>query len=83
MAGAGLLLGACVGVETCDEPEFYEMAVSGKRIVAPDNLSGLAAYKELAIPEASPRPGGSQREGCLDRPPTMRVSGEDDESETS
>jgi hypothetical protein len=82
VAGASLALGACAAGDTCEEPEFYEYAESGKRIVAPDDLADIAAYKELTIPEASPQPGGASREGCLDRPPTMRVSGDRDEAET-
>lgn len=64
---------ACGGVETCEEPEFYEFAQEGKRIEAPDDLDDLAAYKELQIPEASPRPPRDRSAGCLDRPPTLRV----------
>lgn len=70
MAGS---IGACSGVETCEEPEFYEYAESGKRIEAPDDLDDLAAFRELTIPEASPRPPRDRSAGCLDRPPTLRV----------
>ena len=66
-------VGACGGVETCEEPEFYEFAQEGKRIQAPDDLDDLAAYKELQIPEASPRPPRDRSAGCLDRPPTLRL----------
>ena len=67
------LAAACGGVETCEEPEFYEFAEEGRRIEAPDDLDNLAAYKELQIPEASPRPPRDRSAGCLDRPPTLRV----------
>ena len=82
VAGATLALGACASGDTCEEPEFYEFAESGKRIVAPDDLTDIAAYKELTIPEASPQPGRAPQEGCLDRPPTMRTSADREESET-
>ena len=82
VAAAALALGACASGDTCEEPEFYEFAESGKRIVAPDDLTDVAAYKELTIPEASPQPGRAPQEGCLDRPPTMRTSADREESET-
>ena len=66
-------LGACVAGETCEEVAFYEYAEEGRRIEAPDDLNELAAYKELVIPEASPRPPRDRSEGCLDKPPTLRI----------
>ena len=85
VAGAAILLGACGSVETCEEPQFYEYAETGTRIVAPDDLDNLPGYKEMTIPEASARAPRDRSEGCLDRPPTMRVSGDsdDEEEETS
>lgn len=78
LATTALLLTACGGAETCDEPEFYEAAVPGKRIDVPDDLSSLAASREQVIPEASPRPPRPRDGGCLDRPPSLRiVSGEE------
>ena len=73
-------LGACSNVETCEEPAFYENAVPGKRVEAPDGLDNLAAYKEVTVPEASPRPPRDRSEGCLDRPPTLRINREEDEA---
>jgi hypothetical protein len=70
---AASLLGACAGVDMCEEPAFYESAVSGKRIEVPDDLNGLAASKEIVIPEASPRPPREPGSGCLDRPPTLSL----------
>jgi hypothetical protein len=66
-------LGACVNVDTCEEVAFYEYAEEGRRIEAPDDLNDLAAYKELTIPEASPRPPRDRSAGCLDEPPTLRI----------
>jgi hypothetical protein len=71
LAGVAILLGACGSVETCEEPQFYESAVGGQRIEAPDDLDGLAAGRELVIPDASPRPRRAPGSGCVDRPPTL------------
>ena len=68
------LAGACNSVQTCEEPEYYEHAEAGKRIDTPDDLDNLAAHKELQIPEASPRKPRDRSEGCLDWPPTLRIS---------
>ena len=73
LLGSTLLLGACVNVDTCEEPAFYEYAESGQRIEAPDDLSDLTAFKELPIPEASPRPPRDRTQGCLDKPPTLKI----------
>jgi hypothetical protein len=77
-----LSLNACSNVETCEEPAFYESAQAGKRIEAPDDLDNLATYKELTIPEASPRPPRDRAAGCLDKPPTLDLGGPEEESET-
>ena len=68
-----MALAACGSTNTCDEMAFYEYAEGGKRIEAPDDLNDLAAYKELTIPEASPRPPRDRSAGCLDTPPTLRI----------
>jgi hypothetical protein len=68
---------ACSSAPNCDEPQFYESAKGGTRIEAPDGLDNLSPNKEMAIPEASPRPPREPGSGCLDRPPTLRI--EDDE----
>ena len=73
--------GACATTETCEEPLFYESAQAGKRIAAPDDLDDLAAFKEIPIPEASPRPPRPPGSGCIDRPPTLRLGDEDEEEE--
>ena len=75
------LISACGGVETCEEPEFYEFAEPGRRIEAPDDLDNLAAEKEMIIPEASPRPPRDRAAGCLDRPPVLDLGGDEDSDE--
>ena len=66
-------LAGCVGGPTCDEPQFYESATSGPRIDVPDDLDALDEFKEMVIPEASPRPPRDPSEGCVDSPPDLRV----------
>ena len=69
-----LMATGCSSAPSCDELAFYESAEGGKRIEAPDDLDDLAANKEMAIPEASPRPPRDLNAGCLDKPPTLRTS---------
>ena len=71
--GAAVALGACGGVDMCEEPEFYEFAEGGERIEAPEDLDDLTGYREMTIPEASPRPPRDPAAGCLDRPPTLKI----------
>lgn len=69
-----LTITGCSTAPTCDELAFYETAEGGRRIEAPDDLDQLDEYKEMVIPEASPRPPRDLSAGCLDRPPTLRTS---------
>jgi uncharacterized lipoprotein len=71
-------LSACFGGKdidlSCDEPRFYESAVIGKRVKAPEGLDDLDDYKEMPIPEATTtqaRPPGSP---CVDRPPNVLIN---------
>jgi hypothetical protein len=75
------VVGACSMAETCDEPMFYESAQAGKRIEAPEGLDDLADYKEVRIPEASPRAPRTPGSGCIDRPPTLRLEDSEDEDD--
>ena len=79
LAAIAITLGACGGMDMCEEPEFYEFAESGKRIEAPEDLNDLAAGEEMVIPDASPRAPRPPGSGCLDRPPTLST---DDPVET-
>ena len=69
-----LMATGCSSAPSCDELAFYESAEGGKRIEAPNDLDDLAEYKEMVIPEASPRPPRDLNAGCLDKPPTLRTS---------
>jgi hypothetical protein len=70
---AAMAIAGCGNKQTCDEPQFYESATGGKRIEAPDDLDELQSFKEMVIPEASPRPPREPGSGCLDRPPTLSI----------
>ena len=78
---AVLTITGCNSAPTCEELAFYESAEGGRRIVAPDDLDPLDEYKEIIIPEASPRPPRDLSAGCVDKPPTVRTS-RDKETET-
>jgi uncharacterized lipoprotein len=57
---------------TCDEPQPYQSAVAGKRIVVPDDLEPLDETKEMRVPKAEtpPRPAGSK---CIEYPPSINA----------
>jgi uncharacterized lipoprotein len=73
LLAAALIISGCSSAPTCDELAFYESAEGGKRIVAPEDLDDLDEYKEMVIPEASPRPPRDLNAGCVDLPPTMKT----------
>ena len=73
-----VMITGCSSAPTCDEPAFYESAEGGKRIEAPEDLDGLDQYKEMVIPEASPRPPRDLSAGCIDRPPTLKTNRSED-----
>ncbi len=75
---AAVMITGCNSAPTCDEFAFYESAEGGRRIVAPEDLDGLDEYKEMVIPEASPRPPRDLSAGCIDRPPTLKTSKSED-----
>ncbi|MGI9237425.1 MAG: hypothetical protein ACR2QZ_08510 [Woeseiaceae bacterium] len=59
---------------TCDEPQRYQNAVDGKRVVAPDGLDPLNERAEMPIPKpenAPERPPGSP---CIELPPRIGSS---------
>jgi uncharacterized lipoprotein len=73
LLAAALIISGCSSAPTCDELAFYESAEGGKRIVVPEDLDDLDEYKEMVIPEASPRPPRDLDAGCVDLPPTMKI----------
>ena len=74
LLAAALMVTGCITAPTCEELAFYETAEGGRRIVAPDDLDPLDEYKEMVIPEASPRPPRDLSAGCIDKPPRARTS---------
>lgn len=71
-------LAGCFGepaLVTCDEVEPYQLAHEGKRIEAPEGLDNLDEYKEMPLPEASPRPPRPEGSPCLDLPPSILSGG--------
>jgi uncharacterized lipoprotein len=73
LVAALIIISGCSSAPTCDELAFYESAEGGKRIVAPEDLDDLDEFKEMVIPEASPRPPRDLNAGCIDLPPTMKT----------
>ena len=69
-----LACGACGSNITCDEPQLYESAREGVRVVAPDDLDQLEASRETPIPKASPRDPRPEGSPCLDLPPTISAT---------
>jgi hypothetical protein len=78
-----MLLGACGGDEIvtrdCDEHTVYREAVDHKRIEAPEGLSPLDPEQEMVLPNPSPQPPRPADAPCLDLPPSVLLSGGDDE----
>ena len=74
-----LILAACAAMTgcgsdlTCDDPQRYESAQEGVRIVPPKDLDNLESSKELAVPTASPRDARPEGSPCLDRPPRIKL----------
>ncbi len=62
---------------SCDEPQRYQSAVEGRRIDVPEGLDPLDERAEMPIPkpqEAPVRPPGSP---CIELPPAVRTSKQD------
>ncbi len=81
LLAAVLVITGCSSAPTCEELAFYEYAEGGRRIESPEDLDPLDEYKEIVIPEASPRPPRDLSAGCLDRPPTLRTSADKKKAE--
>ena len=58
---------------TCDDVRAYQLAVPGKRVVAPDGLDNLDPMKEVPLPKASPREQRPEGSHCIDRPPEVNL----------
>ena len=75
---AALSATACAPDLTCSEPQKYQFAREGERVVAPEGLDGLVEANEMEIPRASPRDPRPADSPCLDLPPTIQASSDDD-----
>ena len=69
------LLTACAGAPTCESEGRYMQSREGKRIQAPDDLDDLASFKEMTIPQASPRAPRDDTGKCLEAPPALPSGG--------
>ncbi len=76
------LVTACGGDEIvtrdCDEHTVYKLATDHKRIQAPDGLSPLDPEQEMVLPPPSPQPPRPANAPCLDLPPSILLSSDDD-----
>ena len=70
------MLSACVGPPKCESEKRYTESQEGQRIQAPDDLNDLESYKEMTIPQPSPRPPREDTERCLEAPPKLATDGD-------
>ena len=66
---------------TCDDVRTYQLATEGRRIEAPDGLDELDPFREMPLPQASPRPPRPAGRPCLDLPPAILGTDDDDEED--
>ena len=70
-----MAISACGGTPdiTCDEVQYYQTAVIGKRVESPEGLDSLEEVNEMPLPEAAPRPPREPGSPCFDRPPGVSL----------
>ncbi len=73
LAGTSLLT-ACGGAPKCESEGRYMLSQEGRRIEAPDDLDDLQSYKEMTIPQASPRGPREDTSKCIEAPPELSSS---------
>ncbi len=66
---------------TCDEVRTYQLAQEGRRLEVPEGLDDLDEFREMPLPEASPRPPRPKGRPCLDLPPAILGRGDSDDEE--
>ena len=78
MAVALALLGVISGCggdglidKNCDEPQRYQRAVDGKRVVAPEGLDQLNELAEMPIPRPQNAPEWPAGSPCIELPPSI------------
>ena len=57
--------------DTCDEPQRYQSAVEGKRIVAPEGLDPMNKLAEMPIPRPENAPVRAPGTPCIELPPPI------------
>ncbi len=66
------LLMACAGRSPpCETEGLYQLSRSGQRIEVSGDLDDLQSYKEMTIPEVSPRQPLPDSGRCLEMPPEI------------
>ncbi len=84
-SSAALILSGCgAGGEidnTCDEVRTYQLAAEGRRLDVPEDLDQLDEFREMPLPQASPRPPRQPGMPCLDLPPSILGGSSDDEDD--
>ncbi len=84
MAALAVMSGCGVGGEidnTCDEVRLYQLATEGRRLETPEGLDDLDQFREMPLPQASPRPPRGAGMPCLDLPPSILGQGSSDEDD--
>lgn len=74
LAGASTTAACIGGPPKCETLGRYQLSQEGRRIQAPDDLDDLASFKEMTIPQASPRTFETEAGRCLEMPPALTVS---------
>lgn len=59
---------------TCDDPQRYQRAVAGRRVVAPEGLDPLDELAEMPIPKAQDAPVRAPGLPCIELPPAVGTS---------
>ena len=55
----------------CETEGLYQLSRSGQRIQVSSDLDDLESYKEMTIPEGSPRQTLPDSDRCLEMPPEV------------
>ncbi len=74
LVASASLLAACGGAPKCESEGRYMLSQEGQRIQTPEDLDDLASYKEMTIPQASPRAPRDESEKCSEAPPSLQSS---------
>jgi len=56
---------------TCDEPQRYQSAVAGRKVVAPEGLDTLDERAEMPIPKPDNAPERPPGAPCIELPPPV------------